>query len=158
MDKDKKECASVEDLLGNLAACAFVESNHLFKKVSREDLEPLYNEGSYVYYSPNDVIFKEGDPGKDLFVIVSGTVQVTTKGKKGVVELAHLTRGAFLGEVGILTEQPRTATVVALSDVEMIKLPGEKVREIMNKYPRVKKLMQTVMEGRIRTVIEKQML
>jgi CRP-like cAMP-binding protein len=55
----------------------------------------------------------------------------------------------------VLTGRPRTATVVAVDDVELVAFQKQEMEPILRKYPRVRKLMQVVVEGRVRTAIEK---
>ncbi len=75
-----------------------------------------------------DVIFKEGDPGDALYVVLNGEVAVT---KKGVV-LATLTGQAVLGEMTLLgTNEPRTATATAATDVALLTIPTKRVQALL---------------------------
>lgn len=144
-----------ESISGNLAVCAFVERSHLFKGLEKEDLKVLYAAGRLLKVKAGQAIVSEGDAGDDMFVIMTGTVKVVTGLPKAPVELAQLKRGAFFGEVSVLTGRPRTATVLAIDDVELITFGKLALEPILRKYPRVRKLMQVVVEGRVRTAIEK---
>jgi CRP-like cAMP-binding protein len=150
-----EEANSGECISGNLAVCAFVERSHLFKGLEKEDLKILYQAGKLIKKKAGKAIVREGDPGNEMFLIMTGTVRVITGTPKAPVELAQLKRGAFFGEVAVLTGRPRTATVVATSDVELIVFGRQELEPILRKYPRVRKLMQVVVEGRVRTAIEK---
>ena len=57
-----------------------------------------------------EVLFREGDPGDALYVIVEGEVAVQAEGPPRV-EMARLGPGSFIGEVALMTDQPRSATV-----------------------------------------------
>ncbi len=144
-----------EPISGNLPVCAFVSSSHLFKKVEENDLALVYGSGRLQKYATGQVIVREGDEGQEFFLLMSGTVKVVTAGKRGPVELAQLSRGAYFGEVSLLTGRPRTATVAALDEVEVISLLNSDMEGILRRYPKVRKLMQAVVEGRVRATIEK---
>jgi len=144
-----------ESISGNLAVCAFIERSHLFKGLEKEDLKVLYEAGRLLKVKAGQAIVSEGDAGDDMFVIMTGTVKVVAGLPKAPVELAQLKRGAFFGEVSVLTGRPRTATVLAIDDVELVAFGKQALEPILRKYPRVRKLMQVVVEGRVRTAIEK---
>ena len=144
-----------ECISGNLAVCAFIERSHLFKGLEKEDLTALYEAGKLKSFNAEEVIVREGDAGSSMFLIMTGMVRVITGPEMTPVELAQLKRGAFFGEVSLLTGQPRTATVAAVNEVELIAFEKQDMEPILRKYPRVRKLMQVVVEGRVRTAIEK---
>ncbi len=150
-----KEQPGGEGISGNLAVCAFVERSHLFKGLEQKDLETLYAVGRLIGFKAGEAIVREGEPGNSMFLIMTGAVKVVTSSGKAPVELARLKRGAFFGEVSLLTGRPRTATVIALDDVELITFGKQDMEPILRKYPRVRKLIQVVVEGRVRTTIEK---
>jgi CRP-like cAMP-binding protein len=144
-----------ECISGNLAVCAFIERSHLFKGLEKEDLTGLYEAGRLLTFKAGQAVVREGDPGTEMYVIMTGTVKVITGPAQAPVELAQLKRGAFFGEVSVLTGQPRTATVLAVDEVELIAFDKQALEPILRKYKRVRKLMQVVVEGRVRTAIEK---
>jgi CRP-like cAMP-binding protein len=123
--------------------------------LEKEDLTTLYEAGRLITFKAGEAIVREGDAGDEMFVIMTGAVRVVTGPPQAPVELAQLKRGAFFGEVSVLTGRPRTATVLAIEDVELIAFDKQALEPILRKYPRVRKLMQVVVEGRVRTAIEK---
>ncbi len=145
----------VESISGHLAECAFVEKSHLFKRVAKEDLVQLYGVGMLKHFEPGEFIVKEGEDGGELFLIEHGTVQVMTQGLKGLVKLAELTRGAFFGEIALLTGNPRTANVKAMDRVTTISFAKQDLESILLRYPKVRKLMQTMMKARAEAAIDK---
>ena len=71
--------------------------------------------------TPDEVLFHEGDPGDALYVIVEGEVAVQAEGPPRV-EMARLGPGSFIGEVALMTDQPRSATVTAVADAELLRI------------------------------------
>jgi len=93
----------------------------LFKSCSAEELESIVKEFKREHYQAGDFIFREGDPGDCLHILLSGSVQVCTNNQAGEeIVLARLEKGAYFGEQALLTAKPlrRHASVRALTGVE----------------------------------------
>lgn len=75
-----------------------------------------------------ELLFKEGDDGDSLLVILEGEVVVTRKG----VELARLGKHAVVGEMSLVDDgEARSATVTAGSDVKVLKVPSKRVQKLL---------------------------
>ncbi len=79
----------------------------------------------------------QGTVGRDMYLILSGEVDVSLPGGGAPTHLATLGEGGVIGEVGFVREQERTADVDALTDGEMLVFNGEKVRHNMRFYPHI---------------------
>lgn len=80
----------------------------------------------WVSLAAGEVLFEAGDPGDALYVVISGRMQVTGKDKDGQARvLVDIGRGDVLGEMAILTGEPRNATVRAARDSELVRLGRE---------------------------------
>lgn len=91
-------------------------------------------------HSVNDYIMTEGEDAKAMYWIVRGAVAVTSR--DGESNYAELEPGAFIGEIGILLDRPRTATVVARTRCLTLQLKGEDLRKILPKYPEVERAIR----------------
>jgi hypothetical protein len=111
---DLEEIPLPEPRALGLAAAETLASTPLFSGMSQEALEALVAELQLVQLVNGEALFYEGDPGDALYVIVEGEVSVQAEGPPRV-EMARLGAGAFLGEVALMTDQPRSATVTAPS-------------------------------------------
>ncbi len=69
-----------------------------------------------------EVLFREGDPGKEMFVIQSGTVRLTRVIRGSERLLAEIGAGEFFGEMSIINDKPRAATAVAVDDAQLLAL------------------------------------
>ena len=67
------------------------------------------------YFEPGQVIFREGDRGDWLYVVTEGEVEVVREGAGGATSLRRLGRGECFGEIALVSDRPRTATVRAVS-------------------------------------------
>ncbi|KAK5197894.1 hypothetical protein LTR99_009311 [Exophiala xenobiotica] len=91
-------------------------------------------------YTPNDYIITEGEDAKAMYWLVRGAVAVTSR--DGESTYAELKPGAFFGEIGILMERPRTATVIARSRCLVLVLKKEDLKTILPKYPEVERAIR----------------
>ena len=65
------------------------------------------------------ILFKEGDEGKEMFLINSGEVKLSRKTSQGDVVLAKLGLGEFFGEMSVITNEPRTVTAESITDCRL---------------------------------------
>ena len=78
------------------------------------------------HYDAGEVIFHQGDAGNLFFLIREGTVRIHDDDETRV--LARLERGQFFGEVALISENPRNATAIAETEVELLTLTKEQFR------------------------------
>ena len=76
-------------------------------------------------------LFREGDPGDGLFLVISGEINVTKRAPGGEHSLARLGPGGVLGEMSLVTADPRTATGRALVDTRLLHLPAAGFRALL---------------------------
>jgi CRP-like cAMP-binding protein len=105
----------------------------LFSSLASERLQRLIETVQVRDVAAGTVLVKQGDRGGSLFVIVSGTVRILV----GEREVARLSDGEFFGEQAILTDFPRTATVVAETAVQLIELSRQAISQLVADSPEV---------------------
>jgi CRP/FNR family transcriptional regulator, cyclic AMP receptor protein len=88
----------------------FLSGSPLFAGLPRRMLGRLATRFFEKVYHAGDVIFEEGDPGRALFVVVEGSVEITRATAKGPVVLNTLGPGAAFGELALIDDFPRSAT------------------------------------------------
>ena len=98
-----------------------LQATPLFAGLPSEALEALVSRLAIVTLEKGDVLFREGDPGDSLYVVVEGEVVMQTEGPPRI-ELARFGPGAFIGEVALMTDQPRAATVAAVDAAELLQI------------------------------------
>lgn len=132
-----------------------LERSHLFKTLD-EDGRNRFEEMGHVFQVPaGEIIIEEGTEGDSFYVLLSGLVTVHSEKDGRKVKLAELSQGAVLGEVALLTGEPRTATVTASSPATLARFPEDGIRDILGRYPKVKELLVRVLVHRAKDTIEK---
>jgi F-box/leucine-rich repeat protein 7 len=86
-------------------------------------------------YQPHDTILTEGETGKAMYWLVRGAVRVTSRDQESTY--AELKPGAFFGEIGILMDIPRTATIIANMRSLVVRLNKEDLTKELPKFPEV---------------------
>ncbi len=101
------------------------------------------------------VLVREGEAGDALFLIVSGIASVSIDNFGESKPVAELTDGAFFGEMAVITNQPRSATVIARGELAVLKIPKQQVQEILADYPKMKELVAKVGLARTEDTMDK---
>jgi putative ABC transport system ATP-binding protein len=109
----------------NMRICAILRKCPLFKDVSPSDLTDIAQRMQREEFPPGYIICKQGDPGDRFYVIDEGTVNVLIESASGTRGAATLGSGRFFGEVALLRDEPRNATIVTDSSVSTYTLSKE---------------------------------
>ncbi len=121
--------------LSNSARRAMSETP-LFAGLAPDALEALIERIELISVPQGEVLFREGDVGDALYIISEGQVAVQTEGPPRV-EIGRLGEGAFFGEVALLTDQPRSASVTTLTPSELLKIDRDILTSLLADYPEV---------------------
>jgi hypothetical protein len=101
-------------------------------------------------FEPGDVIFAEGDVGREVYVVKSGNVEVLKKGADGTEELiAALGPGEYFGEMALLGKAPRNATVRAATPLEVLAMNPNNFFGLYTALPALKDHFHKVMQARL---------
>ena len=90
----------------------------LFNKIDHTKLKLLAFTSENLTHQDGNFLFREGEPGDAAYIILKGKVSVFIETDKGPVEVAELKRGDVVGEISILCDVPRTASVKAIESVQ----------------------------------------
>jgi CRP-like cAMP-binding protein len=105
----------------------------LFAGCSKKELRALARIADELDLREGTIITREGRVGREFFVLISGSAQVSKKGKK----IAELGAGDWFGEIALLTDSPRTATVTATSAVDVLVVTERRFREVVETMPSI---------------------
>ena len=123
----------------------------LFLDLSKRELQRLSAATVMRDYAAGDELVRQDSPGVGLFVLVSGRVRVTARQEGGDVrELAVMGPGEVLGEMALLDELPRSATVTALEPTRALLLPFQDFRAALREDPDIGIKLLAVVSRRLR--------
>jgi CRP-like cAMP-binding protein len=109
----------------------------LFKKLGIDAMKSLVAQMSYLEKQPGDVIVRQGEVGGSLYVIIRGEVSIIREIDGQRMHVATLGDGEFFGEMALLTDTPRVASVEAVTTVEMFEVSRDTLRRLIQEYPQV---------------------
>ena len=112
----------------------------LFRLLDRPQLLKLVAKASEHVFTTGEVVFHQGEPSDVLYVVLSGqvrVVQATFESSLGGQWLAEFGYGEIFGELGMLTVQPRSATIVAVEHTRCLALALEDFMEVLRRSPEV---------------------
>jgi CRP-like cAMP-binding protein len=99
-------------------------------------------------FNPDSSIAQEGKPGDDFYVVTSGQAKVIRRGKT----VDRLRPGDFFGEIALLDEGPRTASIVTETPVEVLSLNRKPFQALLKREPTIVLKMMEELAGRLRGV------
>ena len=115
----------------------------LFAGCSKTELQRIASLADELDLGDGATLIREGERGREFLVIAEGTVKVTRKGKK----LRELGSGDFIGEIALVADVPRTATVTATSPVRLLVVTDRAFRGLLEQMPSIaKKVLQSLGE------------
>lgn len=108
----------------------------LFASLTHAELEAVAHRSRRLHYPRRSIVFHEGDPGDYLLVLLDGRVKVTLFGEGGQETiLAMLEPPAFVGEISLLDEAPRSATVMTVEATDFLQIAREPFMSLIREHP-----------------------
>jgi len=106
-------------------------------------------------FAAGQIVVNEGDPGDSVFLIAKGSVRILVVGGHGrPLEIRRLEAGDFFGEVAALSGRPRTATVVATTDCELLEVEHWALEHLVDARPTARPILEGARDGRARSAEE----
>jgi hypothetical protein len=114
----------------------------LFEGFSQDELAAILRGLKFLSFEPGDVLVGEGAPGDSMFIIASGTVKAYVRDPKGAyLKVKELGEGEFFGEISVITGKPRTATITAAGEVEVLELDKATLDSITQGHPHIRQVL-----------------
>jgi CRP-like cAMP-binding protein len=115
-----------------------------FSSMSEQDLAAVAQQTDAISAAAGTVLAYEGDLGDEFFLIESGTAEVTRDGEP----VAKLGAGDFFGEIALIREERRTATVTATSPMVLIVMTGSSFRSLDSSRPEIRETVSKALAER----------
>ena len=120
----------------------------LFKDFDPAERKSIVEKFKMKQAAPAEVLIAQGKNSDGLYVVLHGGVQVAAKKDAAPVELARLKEGDIFGEMSLLTRKPATATVTAVGNSILLRLPRENFQELVLTHPQILELVSELTEKR----------
>jgi CRP-like cAMP-binding protein len=118
----------------------------LFSRCTRRERQTIARHAQTASLPAGTDLIREGEPGDALFVILDGTASVQHDGE----EIARVGPGSYFGELAILDGAPRSATVVAATEVEVAVLGIRMFRTLLREFPDLAEQLLVGLAGELR--------
>lgn len=111
----------------------------LFGPLDADLVAAIEQQADWLTLRPGELLFRKGDPGDAWYIVTSGRLVVLEPATDGRPErvLAEMGRGEAIGELALLTGEPRSATVQALRDCELVRFATDEFAELLASVPQV---------------------
>lgn len=120
----------------------------LFAGLTKKELERVASAGAQVDVAAGTILMQQGHSGTDAFVVLDGRFQVRRNGRK----VAVLATGDVAGELALLDDKPRSATVVCIEDGSVLVFSHGDFRAVLDDIPTLAHKLLASMAGRIRNL------
>ncbi|MES9968252.1 MAG: cyclic nucleotide-binding domain-containing protein, partial [Sedimenticola sp.] len=109
----------------------------LFSDLEGSFVQSLAEKLEWVSIGSGEHLFNEGDDDKSIYIVISGRLCALREHKDGEkVLVAEIAVGEIIGEMSALSGEPRTVSVMAQRDSQLVRLPGEEVSRTLMENPR----------------------
>ena len=141
--RDVREKNEVRELAATLGRVPLLAS------LDRRTLERLANHATIRTYAPDEPIVREGDAGVALYIVLRGRARVERQADGDTRDLGTVRGGDFFGELALIEEHGRTASVTALDETECVVLPAWEFKALLDEHPRMARVIMEALIARM---------
>lgn len=121
----------------------------LFGKLEPSKLKLLAFASERICFGAGDILCRQDEPGSSAYIVMCGEAEVLLETAGGTVPLAHLGRNDVVGEIAILCDSPRSATVRAVTDLVTLCIKKETFLCLLNEFPQMAIEMLHILAARL---------
>ncbi len=114
----------------------FLADNPLFEGLNSKEIKTLSNLIHLRKYKDGEIIFREGEPGVGLYIVMTGKVRIFKSIKDNEITLAEFSPPQFFGEIAVIEGGPRTASAVAIGETNLLGFFKADLMELIETNPR----------------------
>ena len=140
-----------EPMLLTVEKVLFLKAAPVFAGLEGEELAALADIALEKDFAPGEVLFEEGQLAHHLYILVSGKVEIFRKVGSDEIFLALLGAKECFGEMAILDDEPRSASVRAVEPTTVLKVDRESFRELINERPQISFAIFKILSQRLRS-------
>ena len=142
-------------MLSLMETIIFLKGVSIFQKVDGEGLRYLAEKAEEKIVEAGSLIFRENEMGEEMYIVKSGKIEVFKEINGEKKSMAILGQKDFFGEMAILEEAPRSASVMAVEDSALISIDKESFRQAIFEYPDIALEVLKCLSQRLREANEK---
>lgn len=131
--------------LGKDAKVELLKKVPLFSKLNKQGLQKVAQIADELDLPAGKEMATEGDRGREFFVLLNGEAEVTKHGSR----INTMKKGDFFGEIALVTKMPRTATVTATSDVDVLVITERDFDSLLKKTPEIGRSIAEALAERV---------
>jgi CRP-like cAMP-binding protein len=131
--------------LGKDAKVELLKKVPLFSKLNKQGLRQVAQIADELDLPAGKEMATEGDRGREFFVLLNGEAEVTKQGSR----INMMKKGDFFGEIALVTKMPRTATVTATSDVDVLVISERDFDALLKKSPEIGRSIAEALAERV---------
>lgn len=121
----------------------------LFANVDPAKLKLLAFTSERVTFAASQELFHQGDPADAAYVVIAGAADVLVDADDGEITVARLERNDIIGDIAIICDVPRTATVRATDDLVAVKIVKEQFLDLIREFPEISLGIMRVLAERL---------
>lgn len=125
-----------------------LHSFDLLKELDEKQIDQLATSAQVRFYSKGEMLVQEGNGGDSMYLITKGTADVTIRGNNNQdIHVQHKLAGDFFGEMSLLTGEPRSATISAVTDVIAVVLKKDAFTSVLMEDPSILNILLDGLES-----------
>ncbi len=134
-----RQSISLEDFWQVLSQKLHEKEMPIFARLTEKEIHTFMEASKVINYQAGNFIVKAGEIGEEMFILLSGTVEVRKQDQKTLKNyvLSTFQEGQVFGEMAFLSQMSRTADVVALTDIEVLMFSQKSLQNLMSKMPEI---------------------
>jgi len=144
MQRNKSFREQLERTYKQRALDSHLKSVPVLASLTPDFIAHLKERVELIRYLPGQIICQQGDEADGFYLVRLGFVKVSQQHPGGDVVLAYLSKGGYFGEMAFLLNSPRQATCTALDHVEVVRIPGDDFRLMLDQFPDIRQKMEVV--------------
>jgi CRP/FNR family transcriptional regulator/CRP/FNR family cyclic AMP-dependent transcriptional regulator len=135
----------------NQRAVDLLKEIELFSELNENELNEVAATAQVKHLEADHAIFHEGDTSDAIYITITGRVKIVTTSSDGKeFILTVLGAGQVFGEMGLLETAPRSASVITVTDVELLVIKREEFEHLLSSSPGISRKLMTILSRRLR--------